>query len=105
MKKIIYFCKHIPLWTEIDEKLQIALIKGGLTEAMILYNTADYDLNKKTVKFIDGKARSKETFYVSGFHPDVVDGEFSPYSFDTLVGPTHNNYHERTCYTRTSSNN
>lgn len=77
MKKIIYFCKHIPHWPEINEKLQINLIKGGLTEAMILYNTTDYDLNKKTVKFIDGKARSKEAFYVSGFHPDIVDGKLT----------------------------
>lgn len=81
VKKIIYFCKHIPHWPEINEKLQINLIKGGLTEAMILYNTTDYDLNKKTVKFIDGKARSKEAFYVSGFHPDIVDAIFGIWEY------------------------
>lgn len=81
VKKIIYFCKHIPMWADINEKLQICLIKGGLTEAMILYNTTDYDLNNKMVKFIDGKARSKEAFYVSGFHPDIVDAIFGIWEF------------------------
>ena len=69
------------MWRDINEKLQICLIKGGLTEAMILYNTTDYDHGNKMVKFIDGKARSKEAFYVSGFHPDIVDGKFYFLSF------------------------
>lgn len=81
VKKIIYFCKHIPMWRDINEKLQICLIKGGLTEAMILYNTTDYDHGNKMVKFIDGKARSKEAFYVSGFHPDIVDAIFGIWEY------------------------
>ena len=73
VKKIISFCKNIPMWKDLDMNLQLKLIKGGLTEAMILYNTPDFDSQKKMVKFMDGKLRSKEAFYTAGYHPDFVD--------------------------------
>ena len=64
------------MWKDLDMNLQLKLIKGGLTEAMILYNTPDFDSNKKMVKFMDGKLRSKEAFYTAGYHPDFVDCKY-----------------------------
>ena len=64
------------MWDEMKETIQICLIKGGLTEAMVLYNTADYDLTHQKVKFIDGKFRSKEAFYTCGYNPDIVEGKW-----------------------------
>lgn len=81
VKKIISFCKNIPMWKDLDMNLQLKLIKGGLTEAMILYNTPDFDPQKKMVKFMDGKLRSKEAFYTAGYHPDFVDSLFGIWEY------------------------
>ena len=75
MKKITQFCKHIPQWNDVDVNLQIKLIKGGLTEAMVLYNTADFNPKNGHVRFMDGKLRSKEAFYSAGFNPDIVNSK------------------------------
>ena len=70
----MHFCKRLPLWANLNEDIQIRLIKGGLTEAMILFNTRDYDSKRDEVKFMDGKLRSKEAFYASGFNSEMIDG-------------------------------
>ena len=85
MKKITQFCKHIPQWNDVDVNLQIKLIKGGLTEAMVLYNTADFDPQKGLVRFMDGKLRSKEAFYSAGFNPDIVNSKCSNSSILILI--------------------
>ena len=74
VRKIVHFCKRLPLWANLNEDIQIRLIKGGLTEAMILFNTRDYDSKRDEVKFMDGKLRSKEAFYASGFNSEMIDG-------------------------------
>ena len=79
MRKIVHFCKRLPLWANLNEDIQIRLIKGGLTEAMILFNTRDYDSKRDEVKFMDGKSRSKEAFYASGFNSEMIDGKYSLY--------------------------
>jgi hypothetical protein len=76
VKKIIYFCKHIPMWKEMSEHNLITLIKGGVTEAMVLYNTTDYDGESDQVKFIDGIARPKDAFRACGFSSEMVDAIF-----------------------------
>ncbi|CAG5114102.1 Oidioi.mRNA.OKI2018_I69.chr2.g8173.t1.cds [Oikopleura dioica] len=76
VKKIIYFCKHIPMWKEMPELSQITLIKSGLTEAMVLYNTTDYDGESDQVKFIDGIVRPKDAFRTCGFSPEMIDAIF-----------------------------
>jgi len=81
VKKITQFCKHIPQWNDVNVNLQIKLIKGGLTEAMVLYNTADYDPKRQLVRFMDGKFRSKEAFYSAGFNRDIVDTIFSIWEY------------------------
>ena len=75
VRKIVNFCKHIPQWNDIEVALQLKLIKGGLTEALVLYNTCDYDPERQLVKFMDGKFRSKEAFYAAGFNPDIVNSK------------------------------
>ena len=75
VRKIVHFCKRLPLWANLNEDIQIRLIKGGLTEAMILFNTRDYDSKRDEVKFMDGKLRSKEAFYASGFNSEMIDGK------------------------------
>lgn len=77
VRKIVNFCKHIPQWNDIEVPLQLKLIKGGLTEALVLYNTCDYDPERQLVKFMDGKYRSKEAFYAAGFNPDIVNSKIS----------------------------
>ena len=72
----MHFCKRLPLWANLNEDIQIRLIKGGLTEAMILFNTRDYDSKRDEVKFMDGKLRSKEAFYASGFNSEMIDGKY-----------------------------
>ena len=47
---------------------------------MILFNTRDYDAKRDEVKFMDGKLRSKEAFYASGFNSEMIDGKY--YSID-----------------------
>jgi len=81
VKKITQFCKHIPQWDDVDVNLQIKLIKGGLTEAMVLYNTADFNPKNGHVRFMDGKLRSKEAFYSAGFNPDIVNTIFSIWEY------------------------
>jgi len=81
VRKIVHFCKRLPKWDSLEEVIQINLIKGGLTEAMILFNTLDYDPNKEVVKFMDGKLRSKEAFVASGFGATFVDAIFDIWKF------------------------
>jgi len=81
VRKIVHFCKRLPKWDSLDEVIQINLIKGGLTEAMILFNTLDYDPTKEVVKFMDGKLRSKEAFVASGFGVSFVDAIFDIWKF------------------------
>ncbi|CBY18246.1 unnamed protein product [Oikopleura dioica] len=76
VKKIIYFCKHIPMWKEMSEHNLITLIKGGVTEAMVLYNTTDYDGESDQVKFIDGIVRPKDAFRACGLSSEMIDAMF-----------------------------
>jgi hypothetical protein len=69
------------LWANLNEDIQIRLIKGGLTEAMILFNTRDYDSKRNEVKFMDGKLRSKEAFYASGFNSEMIDEMFNIWKY------------------------
>ena len=43
---------------------------------MILFNTRVYDSKRDEVKFMDGKLRSKEAFYASGFNSEMIDGKW-----------------------------
>lgn len=81
VRKIVHFCKRLPLWANLNEDIQIRLIKGGLTEAMILFNTRDYDSKRDEVKFMDGKSRSKEAFYASGFNSEMIDEMFNIWKY------------------------
>ena len=92
----MHFCKRLPLWANLNEDIQIRLIKGGLTEAMILFNTRDYDSKRDEVKFMDGKLRSKEAFYASGFNSEMIDGKWIKNDNQNKVARTrkYEGYHE-----------
>ena len=72
MKKIISFCKSIPGWSGINQDIQLKMIKGGLTESMVLHGITQFDKDSEMIRFMDGKIRSKDAFYLAGFNPDMV---------------------------------
>merc|ERR1711990_950774 len=91
IQRIVDFCRKLPEWDSIDQAIQIKLIKGGISEAMILFNTLTFDPITEEVIWMDGKRRSKDAFISSGFKPDTVKEIFDIWKFcskTNLAEPT-----------------
>lgn len=76
VKRVANFCKELPEFKNISHNDQTALLKEGMIEQLFLRASFQYNMQDKTINFVNDHRYSKVCFFNAGMRLDFVNPIF-----------------------------